>query len=166
MYHRTENFKKDFAQENEMTLLIFNAISNDALIKKPHENIRSLQRLVWHIVVTHAEMLGKAGLVINAPDEDSEPLANIAKICEIYQTSANSVLEQVEKHWLDSSLSTEHEMYGMQWARGTILDVLIKHEIHHRGQLTVIMRLLNLKVPGTYGPSKEDWATYEMPAAE
>ena len=32
---------------------------------KPNDDIRSLQRLVWHILITHGEMLGKAGLKID-----------------------------------------------------------------------------------------------------
>ncbi|MEA3297729.1 MAG: DinB family protein, partial [candidate division Zixibacteria bacterium] len=35
---------------------------------------------------------------------------------------------------------------------------LIQHQIHHRGQMTVLMRQAGIKVPSLYGPAKEDWA--------
>jgi uncharacterized damage-inducible protein DinB len=35
-------------------------------------------------------------------------------------------------------------------------DAVLNHMIHHRGQLTVYLRLLNAKVPGTYGPSADE----------
>ena len=42
--------------------------------------------------------------------------------------------------------------------------VLVTHQTHHRGQMTVLMRQAGLKVPDVYGPAKEGWATYGMPA--
>jgi uncharacterized damage-inducible protein DinB len=41
---------------------------------------------------------------------------------------------------------------------------MLENEIHHRGQMTVLMRQAGLKVPGVYGPAKEDWAAMGMPA--
>ena len=58
--------------------------------------------------------------------------------------------------------SVEDDMYGEMWKKGKTLGVLVTHQIHHRGQLTVVMRLAGLKVPGVYGPAKEEWANYGM----
>jgi uncharacterized damage-inducible protein DinB len=55
-------------------------------------------------------------------------------------------------------------MYGEQWPRGTMLNALIAHQTHHRGQMTVLMRQAGVPVPGMYGPSKEEWAAMGMPA--
>ncbi|MFN7118131.1 MAG: DinB family protein, partial [Saprospiraceae bacterium] len=44
--------------------------------------------------------------------------------------------------------------------------VLVKHQAHHRAQMTVIMRILGMKVPGIYGPSSEEWAALGIPAME
>ena len=49
-------------------------------------------------------------------------------------------------------------MYGEKWRERKTLGVLVTHQIHHRAQLTVVMRLAGLKVPGVYGPAKEEWA--------
>lgn len=48
-------------------------------------------------------------------------------------------------------------MYGMKWEKGFTLQILMHHEIHHRGQMTVLMRQEGLKNPGIMGPSKEEW---------
>ncbi len=53
-------------------------------------------------------------------------------------------------------------MYGEKWTRGVTLQVLVNHQIHHRAQMTVVMRLLGLGVPGVYGPAKEEWSSYGM----
>jgi uncharacterized damage-inducible protein DinB len=34
--------------------------------------------------------------------------------------------------------------------------MIMNHLIHHRGQLTVYLRLLNVPVPGLYGPSADE----------
>ncbi len=44
-----------------------------------------------------------------------------------------------------------------------IPQILLLHQTHHRGQMTVLMRQAGLPVAGMYGPTKEDWAKYGMP---
>jgi len=44
-----------------------------------------------------------------------------------------------------------------------VLVSLITHQAHHRGQMTVLMRQAGLKVPGVYGPAREEWAAMGMP---
>ena len=53
-------------------------------------------------------------------------------------------------------------MYGEKWPRGLSLQVLVVHQAHHRGQMTVLMRQAGLEVPGVYGPSREEWTAYGM----
>jgi uncharacterized damage-inducible protein DinB len=165
MFRHINDFIQSFQYESESTLKVFKNITNEALVAKPHANVRSMQRLVWHITITLGEMLGKAGLQIDCPDEHSEPLSDMKTICDIYEKASKSVLEQV-KTWTDADLDTEVNMYGENWSKGTILSVLIKHEAHHRGQLTVLMRLNGLSVPGVYGPSKEEWTAWNMVSPE
>ena len=55
-------------------------------------------------------------------------------------------------------------MYGESWTVGFTLLALITHQAHHRGQMTVLMRQAGLTVPGIYGPAREEWASYGMPA--
>ena len=41
-----------------------------------------------------------------------------------------------------------------------MLSSLIRHQAHHRGQMTVLMRQAGLPVPGVYGPAREEWKAY------
>ena len=165
MFRKISDFTQSFTYESETTLKLFQNISNDVFLNKAHDNVRSMQRLVWHITITLGEMLGKAGLTIDCPDEHSAPPSDINEVCMAYERASNSVLQEVQK-WSDADLDQEVNMYGEQWTKGVILTVLIKHEAHHRGQLTVLMRLNGLKVPGVYGPSKEEWAAWNMASPE
>ncbi len=53
-------------------------------------------------------------------------------------------------------------MYGQEWKNSFSLWALVTHQIHHRGQMTVLMRQAGLKVPGLYGPAKEEWEAMGM----
>ena len=166
MYRNIDDFINEWAYESESTLKVFRNITSEVLNKKDHENVRSMARLTWHVTITLSEMLNKGGLQVSGPDEHSQPPATIEEIISAYENSAKSVSEQVKKTWTDANLGEEVNMYGENWKKGTILNVLIKHQAHHRGQLTILMRQAGLKVPGVYGPAKEDWALWNMPAMD
>ncbi|HEX8514692.1 MAG TPA: DinB family protein [Bacteroidia bacterium] len=166
MYRITEDFINDWQYEAASTLNVFKNISNEALNRKNNENVRSIARLAWHITITLSEMLNKAGLRVEGPGEHSQPPASMADIIRAYEASAASVTDQVKSTWNDPVLTEEVPMYGEQWKKGTVLSILIRHQAHHRGQLSVLMRLSGLKVPGVYGPSKEEWAQMNMPAMD
>jgi uncharacterized damage-inducible protein DinB len=75
-------------------------------------------------------------------------------------------LEEVKSKWTDATLQMTDPMYGQVWKRGQTLTALIFHQIHHRGQMTVLMRQAGLPVPGVYGPAREEWAQWGMPMPE
>jgi uncharacterized damage-inducible protein DinB len=85
-------------------------------------------------------------------------------IVEEYTRVSSDALKEVKRHWSDDSLETMHEMYGDHWSRGTILNILLSHQTHHRAQMTVLMRQAGLVVPGIYGPAREEWLAMNMPA--
>jgi uncharacterized damage-inducible protein DinB len=163
MYRTIEDFITDWKYEAESTINVFKNISDNVLNKKDNENVRSIAVLSWHITITLSEMMNKAGLKVEGPDEHSKPPADMAGIISAYSLSAASVAGQVQKSWNDDVLTEEIPMYGENWKKGIVLAVLIKHQAHHRGQLTVLMRQAGAKVPGVYGPSKEEWAHMNMP---
>jgi hypothetical protein len=166
MYRTINDFITDWNYESESTLKVLKNITNEALNKKNNEDVRTIAVLSWHITITLAEMMTKTGLKVEGPEEHSKAPENIDEIIAAYENSAKSVTEQVEKNWNDSSLEEETNMYGQSWKKGVTLSILIKHQAHHRGQLTVLMRHAGLKVPGVYGPSKEEWAQMNMAAPE
>ena len=67
-----------------------------------------------------------------------------------------------ERVLTNADLEKEDTMYGEQWQRKVTLTSLVFHQIHHRAQIEVLMRQAGLRVPGLYGPSKEEWAAMGM----
>ena len=157
-----EQFKNAWKFESDCTRKMMNALTDKSLSQKVGSDYRTLGRLAWHVVQTIPEMAGRTGLKIDGP-EMHEPLPSIAeKIKSSYDRAALSLLEQVTSSWNDETLLIEDDMYGEMWKRGATLRALMGHEIHHRGQMTVLMRQAGLTVPGIYGPSKDEWAQYGM----
>jgi uncharacterized damage-inducible protein DinB len=164
MYRQIEDFEKDWSYEAEATLKVFKNLTNESLGQKVTENGRSLGFLAWHLVTTLTEMPGQAGLKVSGPSHQTEMPNNINEIISGYETAAKSLVEAVKANWNDNQLEDELPMYGESWKKGIILHSIIAHQIHHRGQMTVLMRQARLQVPGIYGPSKEEWEAYGMTA--
>lgn len=162
MYNSIEQFLKDWKYETDSTVKLINNLSDESLKTKVTPDGRELGFLAWHITQTIPEMMGKTGLKIDGPPENSDNPSTAKEISEAYQKSANSLAEQITKNWKDETLSVEDDMYGNKWKRGMTLFFLLLHQAHHRGQMTVLMRQAGLKVPGVYGPSKEEWKEYGM----
>jgi len=166
MYHKLEDFISDWAIESESTLKIFNNLTDESLSKKVNENVRTAGRLTWHITTAIGEMAHRTGLTFKTVEADSAIPATAKEIVDAYKEASSNLLNAIKSNWNDDTLNVEDDMYGEMWKRGMTLGVIISHQIHHRAQLTVVMRLNGLSVPGVYGPSKEEWTAYGMPAQE
>jgi len=163
MYKAITDFTTDWKHESESTFKILKALTDKSLTQKVYAEGRELGFIAWHIVQTLGEMGGKAGLSVIAPAENTSPPVSPETISAVYEKAAASVATEVQNKWNDMMLAEEIEMYGEKWTRGQTLSALLKHEVHHRAQITVLMRQAGLKVPGVYGPSKEEWSQYGMP---
>lgn len=166
MLRKIEDFQKDWAYEVEMTGKVLNTLTDASLTQKVTADGRSLGFLGWHITQTLGEMLGLVGLKIDAPAFTEECPTNAGAIAASYEKAAKSVTHEIAKNWTDETLLQEDNMYGEMWTRGLTLFYLIAHQAHHRGQMTVLMRQAGLKVPGVYGPAKEEWAAMGAPAMQ
>jgi len=166
MYRTVQDFLDDWKYESEATLKIMHSLTNSSLEQKVTPEGRSLGFLAWHIVLTLGEMGGKTGVSVKCPPEETPQPSKAAEIAATYETAAKSVADEVRAKWTDRSLLDEIEMYGEKWKRGHALSSLSAHQIHHRAQMTVLMRQAGLNVPGIYGPSREEWAQFGMPAPQ
>ncbi|MFC2124965.1 DinB family protein [Bacteroidota bacterium] len=167
MYSKIQDFTADWKVEEQSTLTIFAAIKNEVKATKINENVRSLERLAWHITQTLTEMPSRAG-IIEKDVLDNKPIPDsFSEIIQTYQQHSDELIRLLKENWKDDELTDSIEVYGGQkWEKRKILDVLVKHQIHHRGQMTAIMRLLDNEVPGIYGPAKQEWAKFGMEVQE
>jgi uncharacterized damage-inducible protein DinB len=165
MFRHLSDVAAIWKMEAEKTLQIFDAIPDgkaDAAISPEHRNLR---RLAWHLCETIAEMPANMGLHLEGfPGEPwkTPPPESMAEIRKVYVALSDAFLASL-KGLNDMALAMSYPYYGQTWTGAFALFVMVTHQTHHRGQMTVVMRQAGLKVPGIYGPAKEDWATMGMP---
>lgn len=166
MFRKTEDFIKQYKEGSAGTLKLMQALTDESLNQPVADGHRTLGQIAWHIAMTIPEMMPRTGLTIEGFDHEAPPPASAAEIASAYERAAKALVTEVEAKWDDAALEVEDDMYGMQWKRGVSLFGLITHEMHHRGQMTVLMRQAGLAVPGTMGPAKEEWKQYGMEAPQ
>lgn len=163
MFTTVAGFLKTWRHESAATLKIMQALTNASLAQAVTPVDRTLGRLAWHVTTTIPEMMERTGLRLSGPAHDAPVPRSAGEIASAYEEAARSLATAAEQGWDDAALRTEDEMYGQKWKRGFTLAALVHHQIHHRGQMTVLMRQAGLVVPGTYGPAREEWNAMGVP---
>lgn len=163
MFKSIDQFIDTWKNEIQFTHNVLAGLTDESLSQSVEPAGRTLGRIGWHVTQTLPEMMKKVGLDVSGPDEHEFPPASARAIVEAYDAAARSVEDEIRKNWTDEKLGEIDEMYGEKWKKGETLTVLVMHQAHHRGQMTVLMRQAGLRVPAFYGPAREDWAQWGMP---
>lgn len=153
----------EFEQEAKTTRRVLERVPTDKLGWKPHEKSMSLGTLAMHIA-------GGPGFISSWALEDSftmtgggspeaKSTADIlaAHDASVAQTKANIATvgdAGLGKTW---ALKTPDGKTAMAMPKAALLrSIALNHIYHHRGQLSVYLRLLNVPVPSIYGPSADE----------
>jgi uncharacterized damage-inducible protein DinB len=166
MFSSLDDFLNEWEHEAKATQRILDVLTDESLDQQIVEGYRTLGRLAWHLVTTLDEMVSHTGLEFSAAKFGTPVPETAEEIAEAYRFSNQSMVTAMQDNWTDETLQEERDMYGEMWTVSTILKVLFTHQIHHRAQMTVLMRQAGLKVPGLYGPAKEEWAAMGAPPPE
>lgn len=162
MLRTIDDFISLWTHESQSTQKVLDLLTDESLSQSIDAEHRTLGRLAWHVTGTVKEMMERTGLAVDGAPEHAPVPASAKEIAETYARSAKSLAEQIRANWTDATLLESDNMYGETWTRGTTAHVLVLHQAHHRGQMSVLMRQAGLKVPGIYGPAMEEWATFGM----
>lgn len=164
MFRHIADFKTIWQQEVAHTLHVMDAIPDAASHQSVAPEHRDLRRLAWHLAETCVELPHNMDLKVSGfkgEPSKTPPPPTMKEIRDTYVAVSNSLLAELEK-LNDMALAMNYPFYGMTWTGAYALLMLVTHQSHHRGQMTVLMRQAGLKVPGTYGPAKEDWSAWGM----
>jgi uncharacterized damage-inducible protein DinB len=157
MFTTVQQFVASWSNEAAATQRVMDALTDASLSREIAPDHRSLGQLAWHLVTTIHEMLSLTGLSFPNLVEDEHAPASAATIADTYRRTGQAMLDAVQTQWTDADLNKLSDMYGEKWPNGLTLHAFIQHEVHHRGQMTVLMRQAGLRVPDIYGPTRDDW---------
>lgn len=162
MYANIQSFIEDYRNEAAGTQKLLDALTDASLAQEIAPGYRTLGFLAWHLA-TGCGMLLQTGLKFAAPSEEGNP-NSAASIASGYRNSVAAVIDAVQTQFTDETLQQTANMFGSEWKIGLALGMFINHEIHHRGQLTILMRQAGVPVAGVYGPSKDEWTAMGIQA--
>ena len=154
---------KEMEQEAQTTRKMLERIPNDKYQWQPHEKSMTIQRLANHI----AELPAWVTITLTTDELDFDrnpykfaPLNNTKDILQYFEESLESGKthlalaneKEFEKNWTLRkgdyiiSVSTKAEVIRMAYSQ----------IVHHRAQMGVYLRLLDVPIPGSYGPSADE----------
>jgi uncharacterized damage-inducible protein DinB len=163
MFQTVNGFLQTWEHEAGLTQKIMDALTDESLSQEVTLQDRTLGRLAWHVATAIHEMAKFAGLEFAGLDAATVP-SSAKAIAEGYRQGNQSFVQAVKTQWSDDSLKQVNDFFGQKLPNGLFLMMLINHQIHHRGQMTILMRQAGLKVPGVYGPAREEWSAIGMEA--
>ena len=157
MYVTISDFIKEWNREAMLTQNVLDGLTDESLKQQVYPEGRTLGRIAWHLTTNIPDYLTHFGLNIDGVENAENVPTSAKEIAETFKEVSSLVAQIIEKQWTDKSLEQIQEAFGRQESNAQILMGLIKHIVHHRGQITVLMRQAGLKPFGVYGPPKEDW---------
>ena len=156
------SFIDELTREAATTRRVLERIPEDKLYWKPHVKSMSLGQMALHVATTPG---GVADLISESPRQPPQFIQPEA-------TSRREVLAALDKSiegakarlasWGDQDLMQEWRLERdgqalMALPRiGMVRSIMLNHWYHHRGQLLVYLRLLDVPVPSVYGPSADE----------
>ena len=152
----------EFREEVPATRRILERIPPDKLAWKPHQKSRSLGELAMHI----ANIPGMAERIVKSdeftPGSIQPPSANsVEEIRATFETNTRTAEELLSNMTEQTALGNWRMVFkGKEIFRKPRVAVLrtnlLNHLYHHRGQLSVYLRLLDVPVPVVYGPTADE----------
>jgi len=154
---------KEMEQEAITTRKMLERIPEDKYTWQPHEKSMTLQRLATHV----AELPGWVSMTITTDglDFESNPyqpevINNNGDLINYFERSlasgkaelSNTTDEELSKNW---TLRNGNQVFFTS-TKAEMIRTAYCQTVHHRAQLGVYLRLLNVPIPGSYGPSADE----------
>jgi uncharacterized damage-inducible protein DinB len=156
-------FKKELMEEAATTRKFLKLIPEDKYEWAPHEKSTKMKALAVHI----AELPSWISLAVNADELDfaaneykPTPVADNTDLLNIFEKSlemGNSALDQLSDKDFENRWVLRHgENILWDGTKYSMIRHAFSQTSHHRAQLGVYLRLLNIPIPGSYGPSADE----------
>jgi uncharacterized damage-inducible protein DinB len=159
----SENMVQEFTQESGTTRRLLERLP-DNLSWQPHPKSMSLGRLATHIAeIPHwaERIVGQDRFDMVSSSFTPSVIGSRAEILGAFEKNVATFTgalrgmadDRMAKPW--SFLSDGHLVFEIPKV-AALRSFVLSHLIHHRGQLSVYLRLNDVPVPGVYGPSADE----------
>ena len=154
-----QDFVTTWENEFRTTLRVFAAFPAERLDYRPHEVSKTARELMWVIADEEREIVdgclkGKFAWAMRKPPKTKDALVREYK--KSHQNMVKKVKQAGECLFLKKvEFPVAKGKMGIVSGRDVLWSML-HDQIHHRGQLSVYLRLVGAKVPSIYGPSADE----------
>jgi uncharacterized damage-inducible protein DinB len=158
-----QSFLEEMERESITTRKMLERVPADKYDWKPHEKSMTLRQLAMHV----AEIPGWVPLIMNTSEldfgkvpYDQKTVNSPAEMMSLFEKSLAEGTTQLSKS-KDAQLSDTWTMRNGEQVyacspKSEVLRGVFCQVVHHRAQLGVYLRLLDVPIPGSYGPSADD----------
>lgn len=159
-----EGLHQEFLYEAAQTAKLLERVPEDKFDWQPHPKSMTLGRLAGHIAeipVWAISILTTDGM--DFAKESYQPLIpkTLDELLAAHKKNTDTAAALMQdkddaylmKHW---SLRAGEKVYFDMPRIAVLRGMIIKHAVHHRGQLTVYLRLNDIPLPALIGPSADD----------
>ena len=154
---------QELEQEAKTTRRVLERVPDSQLNWRPHQKARTLGELAFHVATVPG---GVAQFVaspspVQQPDFSDQTPQNAAELVPALDQSiatAKRVLGEMEDSELMATwrvVNGERELLALPRV-AVLRSIMLNHWYHHRGQLTMYLRELDVPIPSIYGPSADE----------
>jgi len=159
----TQGLIAEFENEAKTTRRVLERVPNDKLNWKPHPKSMTLGHLALHIAQAPGTIVEWADKGVTEftgqPGPDPSTAAEVIAAHDKSVATVKSVLQKLGDDGLTKGM-WEAKAGGKTLMTmpkiGLVRALVLNHWYHHRGQLSVYLRLLDIPVPSIYGPSADE----------
>ncbi len=159
----TQLLHKEMEQEARTTRKMLQRVPKDKYDWRPHPKSMTLLQLATHIAELPAWVsmtLHTDGLDFATSPYEPTPIANNGELLAFFERSLADGLADLARADDEDLLPTWTLRHGDQilsaTSKGEMVRMSFSQIVHHRAQLGVYLRLLDIPIPGSYGPSADD----------
>jgi uncharacterized damage-inducible protein DinB len=154
---------QELEQEAQTTRRVLERVPNDQLTWRPHEKARTLGELALHVATVPggvAELVTtpSPAQVPNFTNPSPQSASELIPALDQSIAKAKKLLSGMDDAELTSIwrlMRGEREVFAVPRV-ALLRSVMLNHWYHHRGQLTVYLRELDVPIPSIYGPSADE----------
>ena len=159
----TQIFLKELDQEAQTTRKMLTRVPDDKYDWKPHEKSMTLRQLATHVAelpswITMA--LTTTELDFAASPYQQVPIANNGDLITYFENTLSDgrahLVAAVDNDLLPNWTLRSGDQVHLVSTKAEVIRMTFSQIIHHRAQLGVYLRLLNIPIPGSYGPSADE----------
>jgi uncharacterized damage-inducible protein DinB len=154
---------KELDQEAATTRKMLERIPTDRFDWQPHQKSMTLRRLATHV----AELPSWVAMVVTTEELDFAinpyspvSVSNTGELLDYFENSLadgrDHLLNTTEEKLLENWTLRDGDQVYQVATKGEIIRMAYCQIVHHRAQLGVFLRLLDIPIPGSYGPSADE----------